>query len=78
MGEPAPQPEILSLEVNGQETEEQPAKRPRLEENQDPALEDEAVLNALAVHSNPTPVDHYGTEYVRRSYDSLSLTDEPL
>ena len=39
--------------------EEQPSKRPRLEDNTDPALTDEAVLSVLGAHSNP---DHYGQE----------------
>lgn len=45
-----------------EDPDEQVAKRPRLDENQDPTLEDEAVLNALAGHGNPTPVDHYAPE----------------
>lgn len=44
------------------ELDEPHAKRPRLDENTDPSLEDEAVMNALAAHSNSTPVDAYGTE----------------
>lgn len=52
----------LALAPNGDDSEHI-AKRPRLEENQDPALDDEAVLSALAAHSNPTPVDHYSTEF---------------
>jgi len=39
-------------------------KRPRLDDNTDPSLEDEAVLTALAAHTNPAAVDHYGQEYV--------------
>lgn len=60
----APQPPVtedLGLGPNGDDSEHI-AKRPRLEENQDPALDDEAVLSALAAHTNPTPVDHYSTE----------------
>jgi hypothetical protein len=37
-------------------------KRPRLDETQEPSLEDEAVLNALAAHNNPNAVDHYAPE----------------
>ncbi len=44
--------------------EEQNPKRPRLDDNTDPALEDEAILHALEAHTNPTPVtDHYAAEY---------------
>ncbi|KAB5585790.1 hypothetical protein GE09DRAFT_1048833 [Coniochaeta sp. 2T2.1] len=41
----------------------QPAKRPRLEENVEPSIEDEAVLNALAAHANPSPGDHYAPDF---------------
>jgi hypothetical protein len=43
-------------------TEEPAAKRQRLNDSQDPSLDDEAVLNALASHNNtPTPGE-YATE----------------
>ncbi|SPQ27459.1 640fcbc6-deb0-419d-8721-15944957a1c0 [Thermothielavioides terrestris] len=43
--------------------EEPAAKRQRLNDSQDPSLDDEAVLNALASHNNtPTPGE-YSTEY---------------
>lgn len=38
--------------------EEHAAKRPRLETNQDPSLEDEAVMNALTAHNNPVAGDY--------------------
>ncbi|KAK4241352.1 hypothetical protein C8A03DRAFT_41181 [Achaetomium macrosporum] len=43
--------------------EEHAAKRQRLNDSQDPSLEDEAVLNALAGHNNPTTPGEYTTEY---------------
>ncbi|KAK3320952.1 hypothetical protein B0T19DRAFT_253922 [Cercophora scortea] len=39
------------------------AKRPRLDPNQDPSLEDEAVMHALAAHNNPNAVDHFTTDF---------------
>jgi hypothetical protein len=49
-----------SLEDDAED--EHSAKRQRLEDSQDSALEDEAVLNALASHNNPTPPGEYATE----------------
>lgn len=47
----------------GEEPEEEhAAKRPRLDDSQEPTLEDEAVLNALAGHNNPTTPGEYTTE----------------
>lgn len=54
--------EPLSLDPSGEDLDEPPIKRQRLDDNTDPALEDEAVLNALAAHSNPASVDHYTQE----------------
>lgn len=51
----------MSHEVDD-DLDEHAVKRPRLDDNTDPALEDEAMLNALAAHSSNTPVDHYGAE----------------
>ncbi len=42
--------------------EEHSAKRQRLDDGHDSALEDEAVLNALTSHNNPTPPGEYTTE----------------
>ena len=42
--------------------EEHPAKRPRLDPSRDSVPEDDAVLNALAVHSQPTPGENYTQE----------------
>ncbi|KAK4043594.1 hypothetical protein C8A01DRAFT_43532 [Parachaetomium inaequale] len=39
------------------------AKRQRLDDSQEPSLEDEAVLNALAGHNNPATPGEYTTEY---------------
>lgn len=59
-----PDPEPLALDPSLVAADEQAAKRPRLDDDpQDPSLEDEAVLNALAAHTNPNVVDHYGQEY---------------
>jgi hypothetical protein len=44
--------------------EEQPAKRPRLNESQDSSIEDETVLSGLSVNNNPTPGGEYTSEYV--------------
>lgn len=57
-----PGSESLAVDPSLEDSDEQPAKRPRLDENQDPSLDDEAVLSALAAHNNPTPVDHYAPE----------------
>ncbi|KAK4115670.1 hypothetical protein N656DRAFT_775609 [Canariomyces notabilis] len=43
--------------------EEQPAKRPRLNESQDSSIEDETVLSGLSVNNNPTPGGEYTSEY---------------
>lgn len=55
------QPEGVSFEGAGAEPDEHAAKRPKLEENHDPALNDEAILSALAAHTSPG-VDHYNPE----------------
>ncbi|KAJ0125489.1 hypothetical protein J7T55_006838 [Diaporthe amygdali] len=63
---PPPQPMVLqsegvSFEGASEEPDEHAAKRPKLEENHDPALNDEAILSALAAHTSPG-VDHYNPE----------------
>lgn len=59
------QPVELDLETQSEEPDEHLAKRPRLEENQDPALNDEAILSALVSHNNTGAIhDSYGAEYV--------------
>ncbi|KAK0634765.1 hypothetical protein B0T17DRAFT_611730 [Bombardia bombarda] len=45
------------------ENSEHIAKRPRLDESHDPSLEDEAVLNALTTHNNPTPENAYVPDF---------------
>ncbi|KAI3398142.1 hypothetical protein diail_9764 [Diaporthe ilicicola] len=55
------QPEGVSFEDASEEPDEHAAKRPKLEENHDPALNDEAILSALAAHTSPG-VDHYNPE----------------
>lgn len=56
------QTEGVSFEDAGEEPDEHVAKRAKLEENHDPALNDEAILSALAAHNNPGGVEHYNTE----------------
>ncbi|KAG8160255.1 hypothetical protein KVR01_009791 [Diaporthe batatas] len=57
------QPEgVVSFEGAGEEPDEHAAKRPKLEENHDPALNDEAILSALAAHTSPG-VDHYNPDF---------------
>lgn len=56
------QTEAVSFVDASEEPDEHAAKRAKLEENHDPALNDEAILSALAAHNNPTGVDHYNTE----------------
>ncbi len=51
-----------SLEEDADEEDEHSVKRQRLDDGQDSALEDEAVLNALTSHNNPTPPSDYATE----------------
>jgi hypothetical protein len=63
---PPPEPMVLqtegvSFEAASEEPDEHAAKRPKLEENHDPALNDEAILSALAAHTSPG-VDHYNPE----------------
>lgn len=57
----------------GEVLDEPELKRPRLDDNTDPSLEDEAVLTALAAHNNPASVDHYGQEYVFDWYSLWAL-----
>ncbi|KAJ4409961.1 hypothetical protein N0V82_009363 [Gnomoniopsis sp. IMI 355080] len=46
-----------------EEPEEHAAKRAKLEENHDPALNDEAMLSALAAHNNPDSMSHYNPDF---------------
>lgn len=57
-------PEDLAVDptLEDEPEDEHLVKRQRLEDNQDSVLEDEAVLNALASHNNPTPPGEYATE----------------
>lgn len=57
-----PASEPMAVDPSLEDSDEQPAKRPRVEGTQEPSLEDEAVLNALAAHNNPNAVDHYAPE----------------
>jgi hypothetical protein len=50
-----------SLEDDAEE-EEHVAKRQRLEDSQEPTLEDEAVLHVLSGHNNPETPGEYSTE----------------
>lgn len=64
---PPPQPMVMqtegvSFEDASEESDEHAAKRPKLEENHDPALNDEAILSALAAHTQPGSVEHYNSE----------------
>lgn len=64
---PPQQPVVMQTEGASfvdasEEPDEHAAKRAKLEENHDPALNDEAILSALAAHNNPAGVDHYNTE----------------
>ncbi|ROW06425.1 hypothetical protein VMCG_04426 [Cytospora schulzeri] len=56
------QTEGVSFEDASEEPDEHAAKRPKLEENHDPALNDEAILSALAAHTQPGSVEHYNPE----------------
>jgi hypothetical protein len=51
-----------SLEDDAEEEEEHVAKRQRLEDSQEPTLEDEAVLHVLSGHNNPETPGEYSTE----------------
>ena len=57
-------PEDLAVDpsLEDEPEDEHLAKRQRLDDNQDSVLEDEAVLNALTSHNNPTPPGEYATE----------------
>lgn len=50
----------VAFEDTSEEPEEHAAKRAKIEENHDPALNDEAILSALAAHNNPA--EDYNTE----------------
>lgn len=52
---------VFSEDVS-EEPDEHAAKRAKLEENHDPALNDEAMLSALAAHNNPDSIGHYNPE----------------
>lgn len=55
--------EPLALDASGDDLDEPAIKRQRLDDGADQsALEDEAVLSALAAHSNSASVDHYAQE----------------
>ncbi|KAK4101003.1 hypothetical protein N658DRAFT_507320 [Parathielavia hyrcaniae] len=58
-------PEDLAVDPNLEDEadEEHAAKRQRLDDSQEPTLEDEAVLNVLAGHNNPTTPGEYTTDY---------------
>jgi hypothetical protein len=56
-----------------EEANEHIVKRPRLEESQNPSLEDEAVMNALAAHHNPVVVDQYAQEYVSHACNAAII-----
>lgn len=56
------QTEGVFSEVASEEPDEHAAKRAKLEENHDPALNDEAMLSALAAHTNPDSLGHYNSE----------------
>ncbi|KAK3304402.1 uncharacterized protein B0T15DRAFT_240516 [Chaetomium strumarium] len=62
---PMTAPEQLAVDpsLDDGPEEEHAAKRQRLADSQDPSLDDEAVLNALAGHNNPTTPGEYTTEY---------------
>lgn len=50
----------IPFDDTSEEPEEHAAKRAKIEENHDPALNDEAILSALAAHNNPA--EDYNTE----------------
>jgi hypothetical protein len=57
-------PEDLAVDpsLDEEPEDEHAAKRQRLDDSQEPSLEDEAVLNALAGHNNPATPGEYTTE----------------
>lgn len=57
---PVEETDDLSLGQDDSALDEQPSKRQRLEEDDEPQDEDEAVL-ALAADGLPGPDDHYGS-----------------
>lgn len=60
-GSETPGSDALAVDPSLQDPDEHPPKRQRLDESQDPSVEDEAVLNALAAHNHPS-IDHYDGE----------------
>lgn len=52
------QSEAVFPQDASEEPDEHTAKRAKLEENHDPALNDEAILSALAAHNNPDLVQY--------------------
>lgn len=61
-GSGTPVSDSLALDPSLQDADEHPPKRQRLDESQDPSVEDEAVLSALAAHSDPS-IDNYDAEF---------------
>lgn len=58
-GSVTPGSESLAVDPGLEDVDEHPNKRQRLDENQDPYREDEAVMNALAAHNSGNV---YGSE----------------
>lgn len=56
------QPEEVGFGDAEAEPDEHVMKRPKIEESSDVALNDEAILSALAAHNNPDAVEHYNAE----------------
>lgn len=54
----------MAVDPSLEDSDDHRVKRPRLGGTQEPSLEDEVVLNALAAHDNPNAVDHYTPESV--------------
>jgi hypothetical protein len=59
---PPSETEALAVDPSLEDADEQMIKRPRLDDPQDPSLDEEAVLSALSAHGNPEVVDQYSQE----------------
>lgn len=62
--------DLGAVDPSLEDPDEHMAKRPRLHENQDPSLEDVAVMNALSAHNNPGGGMGFHPDYAAQAWGS--------
>lgn len=62
--------DLGAVDPSLEDPDEHMAKRPRLHENQDPSLEDVAVMNALSAHNNPGGGMGFHPDYAAQGWGS--------